>query len=73
MDAIVEEQWRAEGSPGCCEEGGPQDETSVSSEEFDMNDSTWMSADQQLQASLSPPQEETMRSAQNIHSQEDGE
>uniref|UniRef100_A0A8C6XVK4 Uncharacterized protein n=1 Tax=Naja naja TaxID=35670 RepID=A0A8C6XVK4_NAJNA len=30
-----------------------------------MNDSTWMSADQQLQASLSPPQEETMRSMQH--------
>ncbi|XP_063152904.1 nucleolar protein 4-like isoform X2 [Candoia aspera] len=48
-----------------------QDETSVSSEEFDMSDSTWMSADQQLHSSLSPSQEEGMRSPQNIHSQED--
>ncbi|XP_077192186.1 nucleolar protein 4-like isoform X1 [Paroedura picta] len=48
-----------------------QDETSVSSEDFDMNDSTWMSADQHLNASLSPSQEEGMRSPQNLHSQED--
>ncbi|XP_061486776.1 nucleolar protein 4-like isoform X1 [Rhineura floridana] len=48
-----------------------QDETSVSSEDFDMNDSTWMSADQHLNSRLSPSQEEGMRSPQNIHSQED--
>ncbi|XP_042317849.1 nucleolar protein 4-like isoform X2 [Sceloporus undulatus] len=48
-----------------------QDETSVSSEDFDMSDSTWMSADQHLNSSLSPSQEEGMRSPQNIHSQED--
>ncbi|XP_060627804.2 nucleolar protein 4-like isoform X1 [Anolis sagrei] len=48
-----------------------QDETSVSSEDFDMSDSTWMSADQHLNSSLSPSQAEGMRSPQNIHSQED--
>ncbi|XP_033695715.1 nucleolar protein 4-like isoform X2 [Tursiops truncatus] len=48
-----------------------QDETSVSSEDFDMNDSTWMSADPHLASSLSPSQEERMRSPQNLHSQED--
>lgn len=50
-----------------------QDETSVSSEDFDMNDSTWMSADPHLASSLSPSQDERMRSPQNLHSQEDGE
>lgn len=50
-----------------------QDETSVSSEDFDMNDSAWMSADSHLASSLSPNQEERMRSPQNLHSQEDGE
>ncbi|KAM7150304.1 nucleolar protein 4-like isoform 2-T2 [Macrochelys suwanniensis] len=48
-----------------------QDETSVSSEDFDMNDSTWISADQHLNSSLSPSQDESMRSPQNLHSQED--
>ncbi|XP_043842095.1 nucleolar protein 4-like isoform X1 [Dromiciops gliroides] len=48
-----------------------QDETSVSSEDFDMNDSTWMSADQHLSSSLSPSQDERMRSPQNLPSQED--
>ncbi|XP_069863140.1 nucleolar protein 4-like isoform X1 [Dipodomys merriami] len=48
-----------------------QDETSVSSEDFDMNDSTWMSADPHLASSLSPRQDERMRSPQNLHSQED--
>uniref|UniRef100_A0A803TWE9 Uncharacterized protein n=1 Tax=Anolis carolinensis TaxID=28377 RepID=A0A803TWE9_ANOCA len=38
-----------------------------------MSDSTWMSADQHLNSSLSPSQAEGMRSPQNIHSQEDGE
>lgn len=45
----------------------------MSSEDFDMNDSTWMSADPHLASSLSPNQEERMRSPQNLHSQEDGE
>uniref|UniRef100_A0A2K6MBW5 Nucleolar protein 4 like n=2 Tax=Rhinopithecus TaxID=542827 RepID=A0A2K6MBW5_RHIBE len=49
-----------------------QDETSVSSEDFDMSDSTWMSADPHLASSLSPSQDERMRSPQNLHSQEDG-
>ncbi|NXU77559.1 NOL4L protein, partial [Oreotrochilus melanogaster] len=49
-----------------------QDETSVSSEDFDMNDSTWISADQHLNSSLSPSQDESMRSPQNLHGQEDG-
>ncbi|XP_069351496.1 nucleolar protein 4-like isoform X1 [Eulemur rufifrons] len=48
-----------------------QDETSVSSEDFDMNDSTWMSADPHLASSLSPSQDERMRSPQNLHSQDD--
>ncbi|KFO31481.1 hypothetical protein H920_07123 [Fukomys damarensis] len=48
-----------------------QDETSVSSEDFDMNESTWMSADPHLASSLSPSQDERMRSPQNLHSQED--
>ncbi|NXV92914.1 NOL4L protein, partial [Calonectris borealis] len=48
-----------------------QDETSVSSEDFDMNDSTWISADQHLNSSLSPSQDESMRSPQNLHGQED--
>ncbi|NXE56584.1 NOL4L protein, partial [Casuarius casuarius] len=47
------------------------DETSVSSEDFDMNDSTWISADQHLNSSLSPSQDESMRSPQNLPSQED--
>ncbi|KAI6074031.1 Nucleolar protein 4-like isoform X1 [Aix galericulata] len=47
------------------------DETSVSSEDFDMNDSTWISADQHLNSSLSPSQDESMRSPQNLHGQED--
>lgn len=45
----------------------------MSSEDFDMNDSTWMSADPHLASSLSPSQDERMRSPQNLHSQEDGE
>lgn len=45
----------------------------MSSEDFDMNDSTWMSADPHLASNLSPSQEERMRSPQNLHSQEDGE
>lgn len=70
------------GLPGGCREHLPvestffvpdQDETSVSSEDFDMNDSTWMSADAHLASSLSPSQDERMRSPQNLHSQEDGE
>ncbi|KFO53220.1 Uncharacterized protein C20orf112, partial [Corvus brachyrhynchos] len=48
-----------------------QDETSVSSEDFDMNDSTWISADQHLNSSLSPSQDESMRSPQNLHGHED--
>uniref|UniRef100_A0A8D0E234 Nucleolar protein 4 like n=1 Tax=Salvator merianae TaxID=96440 RepID=A0A8D0E234_SALMN len=48
-----------------------QDETSVSSEDFDMNDSTWVPAEQHLNSGLSPSQEEGMRSPPNIHSQED--
>ncbi|XP_078507912.1 nucleolar protein 4-like isoform X2 [Lissotriton helveticus] len=44
-----------------------QDELSLSSEEFDMNDSTWLSADQRA----SPSHDERMRSPHNRHSQED--
>ena len=45
----------------------------MSSEDFDMNDSTWISADQHLNSSLSPSQDESMRSPQNLHGHEDGE
>lgn len=45
----------------------------MSSEDFDMNDSTWISADQHLNSSLSPSQDESMRSPQNLPGQEDGE
>ncbi|KAG8524118.1 Nucleolar protein 4-like [Galemys pyrenaicus] len=38
-----------------------------------MNESTWMAADPHLASSLSPSQDERMRSPQNLHSQEDGE
>ncbi|XP_061293230.1 nucleolar protein 4-like isoform X3 [Bos javanicus] len=55
----------------CFNLGSQGDETSVSSEDFDMNDSTWMSADPHLASSLSPSQDERMRSPQNLHSQED--
>uniref|UniRef100_A0A5F4WLJ3 Nucleolar protein 4 like n=1 Tax=Callithrix jacchus TaxID=9483 RepID=A0A5F4WLJ3_CALJA len=37
-----------------------------------MSESTWMSADPHLASSLSPSQDERMRSPQNLHSQEDG-
>ncbi|XP_073648963.1 nucleolar protein 4-like isoform X3 [Tursiops truncatus] len=77
--------WSEPSSPGCGQGVGSSgpclqrllqpwltgDETSVSSEDFDMNDSTWMSADPHLASSLSPSQEERMRSPQNLHSQED--
>lgn len=45
----------------------------MSSEDFDMNDSTWISADQHLNSSLSPSQDESMRSPQPLPGQEDGE
>lgn len=45
----------------------------MSSEDFDMNDSTWISADQHLNSSLSPSQDESMRSPQNLPGHEDGE
>ncbi|XP_004585775.1 nucleolar protein 4-like isoform X1 [Ochotona princeps] len=48
-----------------------QDETSVSSGDFDMSDSTWMSAEPHLASSLSPSQDERMRSPQNLHGHED--
>ncbi|XP_051886975.1 nucleolar protein 4-like isoform X2 [Pristis pectinata] len=50
---------------------GPQelDESSVSSDDFDMSDTTWISADQFVNSS--PSQEEKMHSPQNLHNQED--
>ncbi|XP_072918010.1 nucleolar protein 4-like b isoform X5 [Hemitrygon akajei] len=50
---------------------GPQDldESSVSSDDFDMSDTTWISADQFVNPS--PSQEEKMHSPQNLHNQED--
>ncbi|KFO19758.1 Importin subunit alpha-2 [Fukomys damarensis] len=44
---------------------------SVSSEDFDMRGSTCISADQHLASSLSPSQDKSMKSLQNLHSQED--
>uniref|UniRef100_A0A4W3JD33 Nucleolar protein 4-like protein n=1 Tax=Callorhinchus milii TaxID=7868 RepID=A0A4W3JD33_CALMI len=50
-----------------------EDESSVSSDDFDMSDSTWISADQCVNSDLSPSQEERMHSPQNQQNQEDGE
>uniref|UniRef100_UPI00398E6C07 nucleolar protein 4-like b isoform X1 n=1 Tax=Pristiophorus japonicus TaxID=55135 RepID=UPI00398E6C07 len=47
------------------------DESSVSSDDFDMSDTTWISADQCVNSDLSPSQEERMHSPQNLHNQED--
>lgn len=51
-----------------------QDETSVSSEDFDMSDPTWISADHGPASDLSPPnRRERMHSPQNAHiKEEDG-
>ncbi|XP_072412895.1 nucleolar protein 4-like b isoform X3 [Chiloscyllium punctatum] len=46
------------------------DESSVSSDDFDMSDATWISADQCMNSDLSPSQEERMHSPQNLHNQE---
>ncbi|XP_038659338.1 nucleolar protein 4-like isoform X5 [Scyliorhinus canicula] len=46
------------------------DESSVSSDDFDMSDTTWISADQCVNSDLSPSQEERMHSPHNLHSQE---
>ncbi|XP_048464518.1 nucleolar protein 4-like [Rhincodon typus] len=46
------------------------DESSVSSDDFDMSDATWISADQCVNSDLSPSQEERMHSPQNLHNQE---
>ncbi|XP_067904470.1 nucleolar protein 4-like b isoform X2 [Heterodontus francisci] len=46
------------------------DESSVSSDDFDMSDTTWISADQCVNSDLSPSQEERMHSPQNLHNQE---
>eukprot|EP00062_Callorhinchus_milii_P003008 gi/632940017/ref/XP_007883962.1/ PREDICTED: uncharacterized protein C20orf112 homolog [Callorhinchus milii] len=48
-----------------------EDESSVSSDDFDMSDSTWISADQCVNSDLSPSQEERMHSPQNQQNQED--
>ncbi|XP_078275285.1 nucleolar protein 4-like b isoform X3 [Rhinoraja longicauda] len=47
------------------------DGSSVSSDDFDMSDTTWISADQFVNSDISPSQEEKMHSPQNLHNQED--
>ncbi|MBN3275944.1 NOL4 protein, partial [Polyodon spathula] len=48
-----------------------QDESSVSSEDFDMTDPTWMSADHGATTDLSPSQGERMHTPLNRHKEED--
>ncbi|KAK1801690.1 hypothetical protein P4O66_022336 [Electrophorus voltai] len=56
-----------------CLTNGDQDESSVSSEEFDMSDPTWISAEHHsAQSDLNPPiSTERMHSPQNTHKEED--
>ncbi|KAJ8257352.1 hypothetical protein GJAV_G00184690 [Gymnothorax javanicus] len=48
-----------------------QDESSVSSEDFDMSDPTWISADHGAASDQSPSHRERMHSPQNAHKEED--
>ncbi|XP_064154107.1 nucleolar protein 4-like b isoform X1 [Anguilla rostrata] len=48
-----------------------QDESSVSSEDFDMSDPTWISADHGPASDQSPSHGERMHSPQNAHKEED--
>ncbi|XP_061113884.1 nucleolar protein 4-like b isoform X2 [Conger conger] len=48
-----------------------QDESSVSSEDFDMSDPTWISADHGPTSDQSPSHGERMHSPQNAHKEED--
>ncbi|XP_066558380.1 nucleolar protein 4-like b isoform X2 [Amia ocellicauda] len=54
-----------------CMSTNEQDESSVSSEDFDMTDPTWISADPGTTSDLSPSQGERMHSPQNAHKEED--
>nr|XP_023861811.1 nucleolar protein 4-like [Salvelinus alpinus] len=55
-----------------CMSTNEQDETSVSSEDFDMSDPTWISADHGPASDLSPPnRRERMHSPQNAHIKEE--
>ncbi|XP_055508646.1 nucleolar protein 4-like b isoform X2 [Leucoraja erinacea] len=47
------------------------DGSSVSSDDFDMSNTTWISTDQFVNSDISPSQEEKMHSPQNLHNQED--
>ncbi|XP_032897212.1 nucleolar protein 4-like isoform X3 [Amblyraja radiata] len=47
------------------------DGSSVSSDDFDMSNTTWISTDQFVNSDISPSQEEKMHSPQNPHNQED--
>ncbi|KAJ8370713.1 hypothetical protein SKAU_G00107410 [Synaphobranchus kaupii] len=49
-----------------------QDESSVSSEDFDMSDPTWISAEHGPASDQSPSHGERMHSPQNAHKEEDG-
>ncbi|KAK6479355.1 nucleolar protein 4-like, partial [Huso huso] len=57
----------------CSMGANEQDESSVSSEDFDMTDPTWMSADHGTTTDLSPSQGERMHTPPNRHKEEDGE
>ncbi|KAL4655352.1 nucleolar protein 4-like [Arapaima gigas] len=54
-----------------CMSANEQDESSVSSEDFDMSDPTWMSADHCPVSDLSPSHGDRMHSPQNAHKEED--
>ncbi|MBN3325188.1 NOL4L protein, partial [Atractosteus spatula] len=54
-----------------CMSTNEQDESSVSSEDFDMTDPTWISADHGTTSDLSPCRGERMHSPQNAHKEED--
>nr|XP_023654768.1 nucleolar protein 4-like isoform X2 [Paramormyrops kingsleyae] len=55
-----------------CMNANEQDESSVSSEDFDMSDPTWLSADQCPTSDLSPGHLDRMHSPLNAHKEEDG-
>ncbi|MGH0155123.1 UNVERIFIED_CONTAM: hypothetical protein FKN15_075094 [Acipenser sinensis] len=57
----------------CSMGANEQDESSVSSEDFDMTDPTWMSADHGTTTDLSPSQGERMHTPPNRHKEEDVE
>ncbi|MGH0143153.1 UNVERIFIED_CONTAM: hypothetical protein FKN15_034537 [Acipenser sinensis] len=55
----------------CSMGANEQDESSVSSEDFDMTDPTWMPADHGTTTDLSPSQGERMHTPPNRHKEED--